>query len=168
MKITPERNREAEPLCKFGPGGDFTVVLQPEPSESSESSKPLVKLLASAVEIVAIVLGLKRAGSYVPLRNAFCSNELTVCHKEKVKNAAENSRAYNTTDPAPTTATEDGGPFSPEPMLFPDLGRNGIRIRHKPKHCIRTYRRTTKKRLAIGLSEQGSLFETKFKSARTA
>jgi hypothetical protein len=164
----PERDRQAEPLCKFGPGGDFIAVWQPEASESYEPSNCLAKLLTSAVEVVAVVLGLKRASPYVFLRNAFCSDELTVCRKEKAKNAVENSEAHDTTDPAPTTATEDGGLFSGEPMLFPNLSRNGSRIKHQPKHRIRTYRRASKKGSALRFSKQGSLFESQFKSARTA
>ena len=168
MKMTPERNTEAEPLCQFGPGGDFIAVWLPEPPESSASSNLLAKLLASAVEIVAMVLGLERTGSHVPLRSAFGSNELTVCHKDEDENAVRTGKAYDKTDSAPTTASEDDSSLSGEPMLFPDLGRDGIRIRHKPKHCIRTYRRTAKKRLAVRSSQHGSLFESQFRSARTA
>ncbi len=165
---TPERNSQAGPICKFGPGGDFIAIWQPEPSESSEVSNCLVKLLTSVVEALAVVIGLKRIRSYVPLRNAFCSDELTVCHKEKVINVVENSKAYNTVDSAPTAAIENGSSFPGEPVLFPNLSRNGIRIKHKPKHNIRTYRRTTKKWSAFRLSKQGSLFESQFQSAQTA
>jgi hypothetical protein len=165
---TPERNRQAGPICKFGPGGDFIAIWQPEPSESSEVSNCLVKLLISAVEALDVVIDLKRISSYVPLRKAFCSDELTVCHKEKVINAVENSKADNTVDSAPTATIENGSSFPREPKLFPNLSRNGIRIKHKPKHNIRTYRRTAKKRSTFRLSKQGSLFESQFQSAQTA
>jgi hypothetical protein len=107
MKMTPKRNMDTEPLCKFGPGGDYIAVWQPEPPESWELSNCLVRLLACVAEVAALVPGLKRIGSRATSSSAFSSNGLTVYHKEKVKNAAENSRAHNTTDPAPTTATED-------------------------------------------------------------
>ena len=168
MEITPVRNKQAEPLCKFGPGGDFTSIWQPEISESSISSNWLVKLLASVVEVIAVLIDLKRYSPYVHLRNDFSSNELTVCHKEHVKNAFENTTSIDTDNTSPTPATEIGGILPKDPLLFPDLGRNGIRIKHKPKHRIRTYHRTAKKRIAISPSKQSSLFESQFKSARTA
>jgi len=58
--------------------------------------------------------------------------------------------------------------LSSEPMLFPDDCRISIRTGHKPKHGVRAYRRTAKKGPARGLSRQGSLFKSDFKSARTA
>jgi hypothetical protein len=167
--MIPARNKQQdEPLCKFGPGGDFTYVWQPEIPESSISSSWLVKLLTSVVEVIAVLIGLKRHGPYVHLRNDFSSNELTVSCKEHVKNAFENPTALDTDNTSPTPVAEVGGLLSKDPLLFPDLGRNGIRIKHKPKHRIRTYHRTAKKRVAISSSKQSSLFESQFKSARTA
>ena len=162
--MTSSRNKQAEPLCKFGPGGDFTYVWRPEISESSTPSNWLVKFLASVVEVVAILIGLKRIVPHIHLRK----NELTVCHKEHVKYVFDNGNTQNTVNTSPTAAPKNGILFSGDPMLFPDHSRNGIRIRHKPKHRIRTYHRTTKKRFTLRPSQQSSLFESQFKSARTA
>jgi len=86
MEMIPARNKQDEPLCKFGPGGDFTSIWQPDISESSIFSNWLMKLLASVVEVIAVLIGLKRNSPNVHLRNDFSSNELTVCHKEHMKN----------------------------------------------------------------------------------
>ena len=166
--MIPAINKQDEPLCKFGPGGDFTYVWQPKISESSTSSNRLVKLLASIVEVIAVLIGLKRNSPYVLLRNDFSSNELNVCHKEHVKNAFENSTSHGTDNTSPTPATEIGGLLPKDPLLFPDLGRNGIRIKHKPKHRIRASRRTAKKGAAFRIPKQGSLFEGRFTRARIA
>lgn len=167
-KMTPEPNGQVEPLCKFGPGGDFVALWRPELTESCELSNPLVRLLAAAVEVVAAILGLRRSGAFVRLGSTSGLNELSGCHKERIVNAVESSEARDTTDPSPTPAPEDGGLLSGEPMLFPDLRRNGIRIEHKPKHRIRAYHRAAKKGPALRFSKQGTLFDVDFTSARIA
>ncbi len=168
IEMTPERYEQAGPLCKFGPGGDFIVAWEPEPSGPSQLPNRPLRLLASTLEAAAVALGLKRADLCAPSGSAFCSNELTVFDREKARNATKNVRTNNTAYPAPVAAIKNDRVFSAEPMLFPDLGRNGVRAKHKPKHRIRAYHRTAKKGSALGFAEQGSLFENQFKSARTA
>jgi len=168
MKMTPEKNRQVEPLCKFGPGGDFVITWQPEPSDAFEMSSRLVRLLSSAVEVVAVIFGFKLAAPGVSLRNNFCCDELIVFDREKVINAAENTKLSDTAYAPATTVADNGGAFSAEPTLFPDLGGDGVRVKHKPKHRIRTYRRVAKKGSALRFAQQGSLFESQFQSAKTA
>ena len=167
MKM-PEKNEQAEPICKFGPGGDFIATWQPEPSASSEVSNCVVNLLISIVEALAVAIGLKRIGSNAPLRNAFYSDELTGCHKEEVINVFSNRKTENTADSTSTATIDNGSSFPGEPLLFPNLSRDGNRIKHKSKHNIRTYRRTAKKRSAFSLSKQGSLFESQFQGIQSA
>jgi len=168
MKMMPDKNRQVEPLCKFGPGGDFVTAWQPQRAGVFETSSRLVRLLSSAVEVVAVILGFKRAGPYVSLRGDSCRDELIVLDREKVINAAQISRTGDTAYPPATTVADNGGTLSAEPMLFPDLGGDGVGVKHKPKHGIRTYRRVAKKRSALRFAEQGSLFEGQFQSAKTA
>jgi len=167
-KMTPERNGQAEPLCMFGPGGDFAASWPPEGTKIRELSNPLVRLLAAAVEVVAVILGLRRSSAFVCLENSPGSNELIGRYKEIIINADENSKSRDTTDPSPTPASADGGLLSGEPMLFPDLRRNGIRIEHKPKHRIRAHHRVAKKGSALCFAQQGTLFDVDFTSARIA
>ena len=167
-KMTPEPNGQAEPLCMFGPGGDFVTHWQPELTETYELSNPLVRCLAAGIEIVSVIFSLRRSGAFVCQENSPGSNELTHCYRERIVNAVENSEARDTTDPSPAPAPDDGGPLSGEPMLFPDLRRDGIRIEPKPKHRIRAYHRAAKKGSALRFSKQGTLFDVDFTSARIA
>jgi hypothetical protein len=166
--MTPERNGHIEPLCMFGPGGDFTDHWPPDGTETCEWSNPLVRLLAAVVEIFAFILGLRLSSAFVHLDHSPGSNELTDCYKEKFINAVENSEARDTTNSSPVSASEDGGAISGESMLFPNLRRNGIQIEPKPKHRLRTHHRAAKKRSALRFTEQGTLFDVDFASAKIA
>jgi hypothetical protein len=158
------RERQAEPLCKFGPGGDFVAAWQPERSERAEA---LAGLLGSAIEALAAAFGLKRTTPYlhpersrrVPLNDDIYPNEQTDQHMEKSNDAIENSTALDSTDAPSAPAPANDSPFSAEPLLFPDFVRNGLRIKHKPKHHIRASRRAAKKGPAFRIPKQGSLFE---------
>ncbi len=177
MKMTPERNRQVEPLCKFGPGGDFVAAWHPEPLEISEMSNRFVRLLESVFEVVAVLL---EKGSGTFCRNGpegashkkyltpFLPNDLIVFDREKVINDAEIRRIGDKAYAKAIAAAENGRAFSAEPTLFPDLGGNGVRAKHKPKHRIRAYRRVAKKGSALRFGKQGSLFEGQFPSAKTA
>jgi len=157
--MKPEKERQTEPLCKFGPGGDFVAAWEPKPSECAEV---VARLLSSAVEALAAALGLKC--STPPI----CPNEQTDFHMEKPKDAIETSTDRDSTDAASAPAPANDSRFSAEPLLFPDLVRNGIRIKHKPKHRIRTSHRASKKGAAFRIPKQGSLFEGQFPRARIA
>jgi hypothetical protein len=163
--MIPDREKQAEPLCKFGPGGDFVVPWEPKTSEHPEA---LGKLLGSAVDAFAAVFGLKRADANMHLNSNIYPKEPAELYREKPKDAIENSTAHDPTDAAPAPASANGGPFPRELLLFPDLGRDGIRIKHKPKHRIRASRRTPKKGAAFRIPKQGSLFEGQFTRARIA
>ena len=163
--MIPDREKQAEPLCKFGPGGDFVAAWEPEPSERPDV---LVRLLGSGVEALAAAFGLKRAGEDVPLSSSLCPNEPAVRNTEKLNDAIENSTARDSTDAASAPATANGSPFPGEPLLFPDLGRYGLRIRHQPKHRVRAPRRAAKIGPAFRIPKQGSLFEGQLARARIA
>jgi hypothetical protein len=173
--MIPEKNRQTEPppgwqgpLCKFGPGGDFVAVLQPELPQSPALPNRLVRLLASAVEVAAVVLGLRSTSAFVHLGNTGRSDERTAGHKEKARNAFENSPVFRATDASPAPVAQDGRRFSREPMLFADVGRNGRRVEHKPKHSIRAHRRAAKKGSALRFSKQSTFFDAQLTSARIA
>ena len=168
MKMIQEKNRETEPLCKFGPGGDFVSVWQPETPESFEQFNPLKKLSASIIEVAAILLGYNLTNHHNLIIKTCGSGEPKLHHKEEMKNGLKFNRVHRATDPAPAPVAQDDSRLPAEPMLFPDFSRNGIRIRHQPKHRIRTYRRAAKKRPVMRFAKQSSLFEDQFKSARIA
>ena len=163
--MKPDIERQAEPLCKFGPGGDFVAVWEPKPSERPYV---LARLLGSAVDVLAAVFGLKRADLNMHLNRNICPNESILRNREKPNDEIKNSTDHDPTDSAPAPAPANGGPFSGELLLFPDFGRDGIRIKHKPKHRIRTSHRTAKKEAAFRIPKQGSLFEGQLARARIA
>jgi hypothetical protein len=168
MKTMPERNGQVEPLCKFGPGGNFAVAWRPEPPEVLDMSNRLVRLLGAALEVLAVIFGCKQTAAHVLWRDTAHGSEVIDFDREKARNAAENSRLSDTAHAPAIAVADTGGAFSGEQMLFPDLGGDGVRAKHKPKHRIRAYRRVAKKGAALGFGEQGTLFESQFKSAKTA
>jgi hypothetical protein len=88
---------------------------------------------------------------------------------EKFDYGATGNKGWGRSAHSATVAhIEDGGGFSGEPMLFANDSGTGVRIRYKPKHRIRAHRTASKKRHAVGIAGQGSLFEIDFRSAKTA
>ena len=173
-----DKTRQAQALCKFGPGGDFTTVWQPQTPESSPAVVPcastdagpsfLARLVAALAESAITLVVPERGCLGAPVQDGGTCAERTIYLTEKVRNAFRSSKHGTTVDSASTATAADGGLFPAEPLLWPDDSRASPRVRHKPKHRVRTYRRAAKKRPAPGVPGQGSLFETHFKSARTA
>jgi hypothetical protein len=134
-------NKQFQPLCRFGPGGDF-VCLWPESSEFQlPSQNRLLKIFACLNEIIAGVLG---------------------------SEFSRPSTAAAKTQPMPVFRFEQSRKSQAQSTLFPDDSRIGLRTAHKPRLRIRARRRTTKKRPRIDLDEQGLLFVAELKIARTA
>jgi len=145
-------DNQIEPVCKFGPGGDFVSVWPGEPQQSRQpSTNRLTKLLTSLSEMISTLLG----------------SELNTASKENLEYAVESKADKSAYSPS-TTVIKSDSLISGEPILFADDRRISVRAGHKPKHRIRAYRRAAKKRSALSFGGQGSLFETNFKSARIA
>ena len=143
-------NRQIGPICKFGPGGDFISIWPSERFDRPEltaegssqfSTNRLTKLLASLNKIIDKLVGPE---SYTDL-----------AVPTDIQTTAGLVLADKRFDRPELTA--EG--------LFADDCRIGITTIHQPKHSIRAYRRTAKKRSAFGLCLQGSLFEIDLKSA---
>ncbi len=162
-------NKQIEPVCKFGPGGDFVSVWPPEFPESPRPvPNRLAKLLTSLSEIITTLLGLElNTASAVPANIRRLTGRI-LAKREKLKYAAKNTKADKPAYPTAATVTKNDRWFSSGPMLVADDWGIGSRAGHKSKHGVRAHRRTAKKRPALSLPGQGSLFEANFKSARTA
>ena len=159
----------SEPVCRFGPGGDFISVWPGEYNASSQpSSSGLGKLLTLLGEMITAVLGSELNSPSGVATSVHCLAGQIPAEEEKLKHAVRDSRTDEASYSAPTPVIESSGRFQGEPMLFGDDWGTGIGAGRKPKHRIRAYRRTSKKRHAFSLPGQGSLFEADFKSARTA
>lgn len=164
MKIKRHIPSETEPLCKFGPGGDYTTIWNPESIETHEVSSTLLRLLLSSFEALAITLHLK---SVINSKN-YKTDVSTHNQREECDNAAQNEKIKHSANSTTAPASQVDRRIPSGPLLFPDLGGDGLATGHKPKHRIRTHRRTTKKRFTIGQFEQGSLFKTHLKGTRIA
>lgn len=174
--MSRDKDNRIEPVCKFGPGGDFVSFWPPESSpDARHSPGSLADLLGTISELMNAMLGTNRRsglpGFSSASTNTYHPTGETFCLKEKLEYAVKNSKAENdagSAHPATDAVIKSNRLLSTEPMLFADACGAGLRIGHKPKHRIRTYRRTSKKRPAFGLPGQGSLFETDFESAKSA
>ena len=153
-------NEEIGPVCKFGPGGDF-VSVWPKKSWPLVQDNGLVRLLAAIGEMMGVIHYAERTVAAAVLMENLSE-----------KGVSEDGDEDNQTEEpsyAPSIRIVKGDKrFQPEPMLFTDDSGAGVAVRHQPKHRIRAYSRTAKKRHAPGASGQGTLFEPDFKSAKTA
>ena len=152
--------KSIEPLCMFGPGGDFTSTW-PRGSVFSRKSedKKLTKIVGSLGEIIYRLLTTSESQRHVRL-----AGELSE-QMGKLKYANKSSNGDEVADSSSSSVGKSHRLFSGEPMLFADDWRAGVRSGHKPKHHVRSHRRTSKKRTSGVIDGQGTLFEANLKSA---
>jgi hypothetical protein len=157
------------PLCRFGPGGDFTsdwFAQSAGPTPSSNNR--LNNILASLSEIIAAMLGAGPDDYTVKSEKYSRQAKRIIFPKSELKHADKDIKPDKTADPAPAPVVNDGSSLPEQQMLFPDDGGDSRRASNKPKYRIRTYRRASKKKAPVSLFGQGSLFDDNLKSARTA
>lgn len=162
-------NKPTEPVCRFGPGGDFISVWPVESSQLSQSaSNSLTKVLSSIAEIIATILGSEPHTGSVIIGDVRGCGGKELAEKGKKEYGLKNSGAESTAYTTSATIIKSDSFFSDEPKLFADDCRISIRDGHKQKHRVRAYRRTSKKRTTFSPPVQGSLFEADLKCTRTA
>jgi hypothetical protein len=132
------------------------------------SPNSLTGLLARLGEIINGVLSSRGEGSTAGTGAIGVSMDRILCRERNLEYGREKIKSHKPTDATSTTVAAGGRGLSGEQMLFADDWRVGVRAGHKPKHHIRAYRRTAKKRTAIGAGGQGTLFELDLRRARTA
>ena len=147
-------DRMNEPLCRFGPGGDYVKDLSPSALNTAKKrgtvENSLTRVLYTLADIVNSVLDM---------------NEADVNSENKGKGPVY---VANNTDSEAASIAEGRGNISEQQLLFPDDWRAGRATRNKPQYRLRTYRRTSKKRHVVGHERQGTLFGPDFRSARIA
>jgi hypothetical protein len=157
------------PLCRFGPGGDFTSDWFAESAGPAPSSNNrLDKILASLSEIIAAMLGTGPDDYTVKSEKHPPPAKHIIFPNSGLKHADKTIEPDKTADPAPAPVANDGSSLPDQQMLFPDDGGDSRRASNKPKYRIRTYRKASKKKALVSLFGQGSLFDDNLKSARTA
>jgi hypothetical protein len=151
LKMDNHPEKQIEPVCRFGPGGDFVSNWPPQ-------NKRPAKLLSRLNEIITSLIGStsKENLEYVVETNAGKS--------AGGRDFAIGEPSYS----SPTAAIKSNSRFSGRPLLFPDDCRTGSAADNKQKHHIRAYRRAAKKRPLIVFAGRGSLFEADLQSAKTA
>jgi len=143
------------PLCRFGPGGEFVKDWPFGKSMPQENS--LGDILRCIAEIINCTS---------QVNDQMVETILSAGQKRDKTNDKDSPESQ--TDPKAARTAADNRKLSPQPMLFADDSRTGAADRAKPKHRIRAYSATAKKRLSIRITGQGSLFESNFKSLKSA
>lgn len=162
------------PLCRFGPGGDFTFDLwlsrwfAESAGPASSPNNRLDKILASLSEIIAAMLGECPEDYTVESEKYPRPAKHIIFPLAKLKGADKTTEPDKTAHPAPAPAVKNAGSLPEQQMLFPVDGGNSRKASNKPKYRIRTYRRASKKKALVGIFGKGSLFDDNLKSARTA
>ena len=161
-------NKPNEPVCKLGPGGDFTFIWPAEGSEFGQAATGwLTKALDSIGQIMNTVLGAVEARP-LATTNVGTSARRIPDREETIGYAVEDRKCDETADAPSATVIKSNWRIWSQPMLFADDRRVSLPGGHKPKHRIRTYQRASKKRASVVLHGQGSLFEADLARAGTA
>jgi hypothetical protein len=164
-KTSQQQDNTAEPLCRFGPGGDFVWSWRPELNDLEQTpSRPFFDLIRCAIQTLTSFL----SPELINENNRNICRSLLIHSKENISDKFADRRCSHVSDTEEISAPEINTPFSREPMLFPDFRGTGIKAWHKPKHGVRAHRRVTKKRTSVSLPGQGTLFDPNAQSARTA
>jgi hypothetical protein len=155
-----KNNRIYEPLCKFGPGGEYSYYWPEHQPQIDRKNNPILRLLASINYIVNATLTDQQQADYA---SKSMKNYYTAAKKERNERILPPDN-YTKANPC----TENDSRIQPQTWLFPDYGRDCSGASFKPKHHIRTYRRTAKKGASFRLNSQRTLFETDKQSHKTA
>ena len=153
--------QKKDPLCRFGPGGDFVFdwpkvplnFIVPQPGS-------LTKLL------IRIADSLITKPAYNTQPAAKTNNDFLT----KKTDSHENKNAR--TNPKPDTQTIGNTKghfgFQSQALLFPDDSRISKPIRRKQNNNIRTHHRAAKKNNALRVVGHGTLFDVDCDIAKTA
>lgn len=154
-----------EPICKFGPGGDFSFGWPGGSYKSAAIVMPLtVKFVGLLNEIIGPVAN--RANN---IRIRRCDEGVSSLYQKDGQEDADRNHGRDMQTYVAASGTVKINPqFQGQPVLFPDDSGAGVRNGNKSKHSFRAHRRIARQRPAIGISWEGSLFETDITSVRTA
>jgi hypothetical protein len=146
------------PLCKFGPGGDYVTAWPDVPVLSAPQEDQLSKVL----ETLAGIIGVSS-----PARPSYQQSKYPVI-KYRQEWLKREHQLSNPTYPAPAPAFKIDS-CKPDPSgLFSNDQGNGVATSDKQNDRFRASRRTARKRSHTGIAQQGSLFETYTARAKTA
>ena len=147
-----------EPVCKFGPGGDFVTEWPARKKVPKQKENPLGEVLTTIAEILGTTIRpelLTAADGHwdIGINKLFKGSPFT-----EETSGADNKSNRNDQS-ASTGSIKSNSNVRAEPLLFADDRRAGRKVKRKPNYRIRTHRRTSKKRTSAQLEGQGTLFE---------
>ena len=152
-----QTSKAQEPICRFGPGGEYENIW---PGESQQSESKLIRILGSLAEIITGLLG-------SPYNAAPQGTPHPVVEEEITQDGVAD-RIHRDAYAASVTVASGRRRLPGQTILFPDDWRTGAATAPKPKHYLRAHRAVAKKRPALSLAGEGSLFESDLQSARIA
>lgn len=152
-----------EPICKFGPGGDYVRTWSPKTAGKADPvgavENPLRKVLERLADIIGANVNIASvSGIEVDGPREIAAREIVSEEREEDHVAADNKSG---TGNAETIGDAQAPPaVRAEPLLFADDSRIGSGGRRKSNYRIRAHRKTARKRAAQKIDGQGTLFET--------
>lgn len=167
MKIDRFKNDgSGEPLCKFGPGGEY-IRSWPQKGKAAPlaSENSLRKVLSTLADIIGT--------SIHPELLADIESQVDIETQAKHKLAMEvissaDTKPDSTVNPEAASGAKSHLAVRGQPMLFSDDRRIVRRAKRKPQHRIRAHRGPSKKKTAHQIPGQGTLFETNSASPSAA
>lgn len=166
------KNKMTEvPLCKFGPGGDYTselhtTTLQPL-NPQDEQTSPLGKVLTVIAEIIGATVQpevLTEIACALPTDQLIAKSH----SQEKTQDVQSATKPTSGSHPKAITGASENWKLSTEPMLFSNDWGTGSDAQRKSNHRVRAHRRPSRKKITGGLHGQGSLFEAHQPRRKTA
>ncbi|MFC1738502.1 hypothetical protein ACFL1G_05570 [Planctomycetota bacterium] len=158
MNNLPEKR--PEPVCRFGPGGDFVLgwpVNNYQPALIS--GVPLINLIKSIAQTTTTLLSPELspepAASQASAKQQQYTRQITGYEFKNIK-------------PGRTTSTGKNTLYAGKQLLLPDFSSAYVRNCHKPKRRYRIRQTTAEKNTSFVIPGQGSLFEEDLQSAKTA
>lgn len=161
-----DKNRfTSEPLCKFGPGGQFTSEIQPPQSQLNAPiiHNPMLKVLDVIADLLGGVIQPELLTETMVISKLSCSSNTT-------ENPCEKQNPSNQPDHYPQAIS---GPAShkhvhEQALLFTDIRRSVRRSEHHASNRIRAYSKSSRKKVNHSIAREGTLFAAYGGSKKTA
>ncbi len=152
------RFKDEKPLCRFGPGGQYLYTWPPS---NYQYKLPVQDRLTRVLITISDMI------------NDFVKYPPDTVNQSKTDENTSRSLKYaksdlSETDTTSASNTKSDQYVSDQQMLFADDCRTVNADINKPKHNVRTHRKSANKRTALHITGQGTFFDDNFKSAKSA
>ncbi len=152
-----------EPICKFGPGGDYVRTWPPKTAGKADPAgtveNPLRKVLERLADIIGANVNIASiSGVQVDGPHQIAAREIVSEEREEDHVATDNKSGTGNAETIGDTQAHPA--VRAEPLLFADDSRISSGGRRKSNYRIRAHRKTARKRAAKKIDGQGTLFET--------